>query len=173
MCTARSQTAGGGDRLLGSYIDNRHLSGEPVTQRVEAQVDFDWVMNAPPGLSDPDEFSARWTGELQSQYTEPNTFYVDSDDGARVWLNEHLIIDNWMDGPCPEAGETVNLAAGQRYLLRYTSVRNGPAQHLLSTAGGHAMKVAWAARFEVPHPARGFAPGVFDAQGIGNIPTVK
>jgi mRNA interferase MazF len=28
-------------------------------------------------------------------------------------------------------------------------------------------------RFEVPHDAKGFEAGVFDAQGIGSIPTVK
>lgn len=28
-------------------------------------------------------------------------------------------------------------------------------------------------RFEVPHQARTFEPGVFDAQGLGSIPTVK
>jgi mRNA-degrading endonuclease toxin of MazEF toxin-antitoxin module len=28
-------------------------------------------------------------------------------------------------------------------------------------------------RFEVPHQAHGFEPGVFDAQGIGTIPVVK
>jgi mRNA interferase MazF len=28
-------------------------------------------------------------------------------------------------------------------------------------------------RFEVPHEARGFEPGAFDAQGISGIPSVK
>lgn len=28
-------------------------------------------------------------------------------------------------------------------------------------------------RFEVPHAARGFDPGGFDAQGIGGVPTVQ
>jgi mRNA interferase MazF len=28
-------------------------------------------------------------------------------------------------------------------------------------------------RFEVPHHARGFEPGAFDAQGIGGVPAVK
>ncbi len=28
-------------------------------------------------------------------------------------------------------------------------------------------------RFEVPHQARGFDPGVFDAQSIGTMPTAK
>jgi mRNA-degrading endonuclease toxin of MazEF toxin-antitoxin module len=28
-------------------------------------------------------------------------------------------------------------------------------------------------RFEVPHQARGFEPGAFDAQGLGGVPTTK
>jgi mRNA-degrading endonuclease toxin of MazEF toxin-antitoxin module len=28
-------------------------------------------------------------------------------------------------------------------------------------------------RFEVPHPARGFDPGAFDAQGVGGVPVTK
>ena len=123
-CAARSQTVGGGDGLLGSYFDNRHLSGAPVVQRAEAQVDFDWGLGAPPGLTHPDEFSARWTGELQAQYSEPYTIYVDSDDGNRVWLNEQLIIDSWVDRPAPEGSVTVNLVAGQKYLLRVEYYEN-------------------------------------------------
>ena len=119
-----SQTVGNGDGLSGSYFDNRHLSETPVAQRVEAQVDFDWGLGAPPGLSHPDEFSARWTGELQAQHSEPYTIYVDSDDGSRVWLNEQLIIDNWVDAPAPEASATVNLVAGQKYLLRVEYYQN-------------------------------------------------
>jgi hypothetical protein len=119
-----SQTAGSGDGLLGSYFDNRHLSGSPVTQRVEAQVNFDWGLGAPAGIAYPDEFGARWTGELQAQYSEPYTIYVDSDDGNRVWLNEKLIIDSWVDRPAPEASATVNLVAGQRYLLRVEYYEN-------------------------------------------------
>jgi mRNA interferase MazF len=28
-------------------------------------------------------------------------------------------------------------------------------------------------RFEIPHPARGFEPGAFDAQGLGSVPVTK
>lgn len=28
-------------------------------------------------------------------------------------------------------------------------------------------------RFEVPHPAHGFDPGAFDAQGLGGVPVTK
>lgn len=119
-----SQPVGNGDGLLGSYFDNRHLSGAPVTNRVEAQVDFDWGLGAPAGITNADEFGARWTGELQAQYTEPYTLAVETDDGARVWLNEQLIIDDWVDAPHPDATVTVNLTAGQKYLLRIEYYEN-------------------------------------------------
>ena len=57
-CNGRSQQVGNGDGLLGCYFDNRHLYGTPVTNRVEAQVNFDWGLGAPAGLTYPDEFSA-------------------------------------------------------------------------------------------------------------------
>ena len=41
-----------------------------------------------------------------------------------MWLNEQLIIDNWVDRPAPEASATVNLVAGQRYLLRVEFYEN-------------------------------------------------
>ncbi len=123
-CPGRSQEVGKGDGLLGSYFDNRLLSGTPVTNRVEAQVDFDWGLGAPAGLTNADEFSARWTGELEAQYTEPYTLSVETDDGARVWLNEQLIIDNWVDAPTPEVTAPVNFVAGQRYLLRIEYYEN-------------------------------------------------
>jgi len=63
-CHGWCQQVGSGDGLMGSYFDNRFLSGDPVTERVEGQVDFDWGVGAPPGLTNADEFSARWTGEL-------------------------------------------------------------------------------------------------------------
>ena len=114
-CTARLQTVGGGDGLQASYFDNRHLSGTSVLQWVEAQMDFDWGLGAPPGLTQPDEFGARCTGELQVQYSEPYTIYVDSDDGNRVWLDDQLIVDQCMVGR-REPSATVNLTAVQRYL---------------------------------------------------------
>jgi PA14 domain/Bacterial TSP3 repeat len=124
ICQGRSQTVGNGDGLLGSYFDNRDLSGAPVAERVEAQVDFDWGLRAPAGIAYFNEFSVRWTGELQAQYSEAYTLFVDSVDGTRVWLNEQLIIDDWRDRPAAEASATVNLVAGQRYLLRVEYCEN-------------------------------------------------
>ena len=131
---------GSGDGLWGNYYDNRHLSGTAVTNRVDAQLDFNfWDMTHVGVTNDATytnrclqvlgiprnrEFGARWTGEVQAQFTEPYTFYVMSDDGVRVWLNEQLIVDDWHCQPAKETLATVNLVAGQRYLLRVEYFQN-------------------------------------------------
>ncbi len=55
---------------------------------------------------------------LVSIYAEPYTISVETDDGARVWLNDQLIIDDRVDAPISETTATMNFVAGQNYLLR-------------------------------------------------------
>src|SRR5580693_2758647 len=69
------------------------------------------------GMPRSDQFSIRWMGEVQAQFTEPYTIYARSHDGIRVWLNEQLIIDDWAYS-ATEKKAVVNLTAGQKYLLR-------------------------------------------------------
>ena len=84
---------GTGDGLKGDYFANMNLSSAPVLSQVDPVVLFDWGEHAPTGLPSPDYFSIRWTGEIQAKYTEPCTFYLYTDDGVRVWLNDQLIIN--------------------------------------------------------------------------------
>jgi hypothetical protein len=136
---------GTGDGLLGSYYANRHLYGTPVTNRVDARVDFSFsyllrdggpVTNqldyqnkccALLGMPKAQEYSICWAGEIQAQFTEPYTLYTESDDGMRVWLNENLIINDWAGHTArisQESSATVNLVAGQRYLIRVEYYKN-------------------------------------------------
>ncbi len=39
------------------------------------------------GLIDPETFSARWTGQVQPQFSEEYTFIVNADDGCALWIN--------------------------------------------------------------------------------------
>jgi len=107
---------GTGDGLMGRYYSNTNFAGTPAASRVDPLVNFHWRRGAPTAEMDDDFFSVAWTGEIQAQFTEPYTLYAQSDDGARVWLDDRLIINNWVDG-ISEADATVNLTAGQRYLV--------------------------------------------------------
>jgi hypothetical protein len=43
-----------------------------------------------------DYFAVRWTGQVQPVYSDIYTFYVSVDDGARLWVNGQLLIDEWV-----------------------------------------------------------------------------
>jgi hypothetical protein len=60
-------------------------------------VDFNWGTGSPDPSIAADNFSARWTGQVQPVSTQAYTFYTVSDDGVRLWVNNQLVIDNWTD----------------------------------------------------------------------------
>ena len=72
---------------------------EVTFERIDPQIDFDWVRNSPvPELSE-DDFRVTWTGFLEPRYTETYTFDAEADDGLRLWIRDDLILDSWGDGP--------------------------------------------------------------------------
>src|SRR5204863_476606 len=77
----------------------------------------------------PDLFTARWTGSIQPQFTETYTFYVTSDDGARLflWVNgqKTTAIDSWINQAATEHSGTLPLLAGQRYNIEMDYFENG------------------------------------------------
>jgi uncharacterized protein (DUF1800 family) len=49
-----------------------------------------WGSGSPDPSMGKDTFSARWTGQVQPQYSEDYTFVVQADDGVSLWLNGQL-----------------------------------------------------------------------------------
>jgi hypothetical protein len=83
----------------GEYYNNKNLSGSPVLIRDDAAINFDWNNGSPlPGLVSTDNFSVRWTRNL-NMTSGRYQFTVATDDGVRLWVNNALIIDNWKDQP--------------------------------------------------------------------------
>jgi hypothetical protein len=85
-----------GTGLTGQYYDNADLTTLMLT-RTDATVDFDFGTGSPATGIGTNTFSARWTGCLRPAVTADYTFYVTSNDGARLWVNNCLVIDNWTD----------------------------------------------------------------------------
>lgn len=111
-----------GRGLLGEYFDDVELA-EPVLTRVDPQIEFLWGGQAPAPEIDGDTFSARWTGTVIPRYSEEYTFYVDADDGARLWVDGELLIDDWEGSP-GETSASITLEAGQHYDLRLEYFEN-------------------------------------------------
>ena len=69
-------------------------------------------------------FSIRWTGQIEGQYDETYTFYTNSDDGVRLWINGDVVIDNWTDHSATANNGTYVLKAGQKYDIKMTYYNN-------------------------------------------------
>jgi hypothetical protein len=124
---------GAGTGVLGEYYDNSDLTNWKVT-RVDPTVNFDWGTGSPDASIGADTFSARWTGRLQADYSETYTFYTNSDDGVRLWINNVLLIDNWTDHAPAENSATMALTAGQSYSIKMEYYEN---------SGGAVAQLLW------------------------------
>ena len=104
-----------GPGLLGEYFAGMTPgAAAPLLTRTDAGINFDWGSGSPgPGVP-ADYFSARWTGFVTAAYSETYTFFVPSDNGVRVWINNQLLLDKW--APLDISGWhsfTMPLTAGQ------------------------------------------------------------
>src|SRR6185436_8901239 len=119
--------------LLAQYYDNMDLTNLKIS-RTDPTVDFDWASGSPDPTIAADSFSIRWSGQVQPQFSETYTFYTTSDDGVRLWVNNVLLIDKWIDQGPTEWSGTIALTAGQRYDLRMEYYENG---------GGATARLSW------------------------------
>lgn len=96
----------------GEYFGNMTLSGSPALVRNDAQINFDWGAGSPsPGTIAADQFSARWTRTVNFSPGRYR-FVVRVDDGARLWVNNRLLIDAWRDQPATTYTGEIDLPAG-------------------------------------------------------------
>jgi hypothetical protein len=80
----------------GEYFNNNSLSGSPGLVRDDVQINFTWGNGSPaPGVINTDNFSARWTRTVNIPAGNYR-FTVTADDGVRLWVNGHLLIDAWV-----------------------------------------------------------------------------
>lgn len=72
--------------------------GKPVCTRSERAVERDYDLGRPARKAPRDNFSARWEGVLIAPSTAKYSFYLQSDDGSRLFIDDKLVIDYWEDG---------------------------------------------------------------------------
>ncbi len=119
--------AGQGNGLTASYWNfdvvgsgNAFPSGPATHVRQDAPVDFNWATSSPvPGIVNADLFAVRWDGFVEAPSTGDYTFWTQSDDGVRLWVNGNLVVNNWtLHGAAWDSAAPVTLQAGQRYAIR-------------------------------------------------------
>lgn len=147
-------TSGTGTGLKGEYFGNANLGSPVVLTRVDSTVNFNWGNGAPTTGVPKDNFSARWSGQVEAPVSGQYTFYTVSDAGIRVWINGQLVVDDWIAHSSRErAGVPITLTAGQRYSLRvdfYETTKSAVARLLWSYPGQSKVTVPQTRLYPAP-----------------------
>ncbi|MES2731249.1 MAG: family 43 glycosylhydrolase [Bacteroidota bacterium] len=109
--------AGKGKGLKATYYNGQNFES-PVLERIDSTISLDWQGNSPSKDIHPDHFSARWEGLIESKFTEEYTFSIVSDNGRRLWIDNKLIVDKWLDDFNKEYNGSISLQAGKKYSIR-------------------------------------------------------
>lgn len=143
-----------------AIADVEALSGQPVARMPVFKVEYyngnfdtlkktsvtplvDFDLNTERGTASPDasagvsetNYAIRWSGKLAPPASGVYTFYVDSDNVARVWVNEVLVLNKTAAGRATLDGH-IELKAGRGYPIRIEYVHGfGPSNMHVSWAG--------------------------------------
>ena len=120
---SKVNTPSNGNGLKAEYYDNKDFTNLKQT-RTDPTVNFNWGRSSPDPSIGADTFSARWTGQVQSKYSETYNFYTTADDGVRLWVNDQLLIDKFVDQSATEYSGAIALVAGQKYDIKLEYYEN-------------------------------------------------
>ena len=138
------QESNGQKGLKGEYFNNMQLQGEPVLTRIDTLIDFNFGGKAPaPGLPE-DQFSIRWTGKIIPPESRAYILGTRTDDGARLFLDGKLIIEDWTEhGEKPNTVK-IDLEAGKEYDVVFEHYDNslGAVARLTWDLGEHDFDAA-------------------------------
>lgn len=95
----------------GEYFTNPNLNGQPALVRNDRAIDFDWGWGSPTPQIPNDNFSVRWTRDVQLD-AGTYRFHARMDDGMRVFVDNNLIIDAWQVGGVREVTRDLYLGWG-------------------------------------------------------------
>jgi hypothetical protein len=129
--TSSSCPSAGTNAFTGCYYNDQTLSNLVLT-RTDPAINFDWGAGSPDPSIPNDHFSARWQGNF-SFNPATYTFSATADDGVRVWVDNTLVIDKWLDQPATTYTASLPLGGGT-HLVKVEYYENG---------GNAVAKVSW------------------------------
>jgi hypothetical protein len=113
----RFTTFRSGSGVRGQYYNDMTLTNLVLT-RLDPGINFNWRAAAPDPVVNANNFSVRWTGDVEAEFTETYTFYTCTDNGGvRLWVNDQQLVNRWVDQSYIEWSGTINLTAGQKYSI--------------------------------------------------------
>ena len=120
--------------LKGEYFADKELK-DLKTTRIDPTLDFEWA-NDPPAEDVPgNDFSVRWTGQVQPRFSETYTFILGARTGRRMWVKGQMLVDKWTVEEQPGSRErgrrpvedsgTITLETGRKYDIKVEMCKSG------------------------------------------------
>ena len=95
----------------GEYFNNPGLRGGPTFVRQDEAIDFYWGFESPDSRIPENGFSVRWTNDLQ--FTPGRyKFSMTIDDGARLYVGDRLLINEWRSEPGRSVSAEITIREG-------------------------------------------------------------
>ncbi len=152
----------------GEYYNNQSLSGSPALTRDDANINFNWGNGSPDPSIPVDHFSVRWTRTVTLS-TGTWRFTTTTDDGVRLWVDNNLVLDRWVDQSLTAYAVDVSLSAGAHAIRMEYYENTGAAVAMLSYALVNPYPVPPTQPPSLPTPIPQPVPGVWRGQYFNNM----
>ena len=120
--------------IKAEYYNNKELSGEPAKTLIDKQINYEWQDNAPMEGINKDNFSVRWTTTLKAPKNGNYVLDIISDDGARLYIDDKLVINDWNDHAAQNSSTTINFKNNETHKIVLEYYENG---------GDATIKLGW------------------------------
>ena len=130
-----NKTVAGGTGLIPSYwTDQTAFAGLPDVVMPGSAINFNWDTASPNSKINRNQFSARFEGFVQAQFSETYTFSIKGDDGVRVYVNGIKVAEGWVGQGMTEYSGSIALQAGNLYPITVEYFQN---------TGGAGLELRW------------------------------
>jgi beta-glucosidase len=109
--------------LKAEFFNNLELKGEPVLTRTDEMINF-WWNDKPAEEINADVFSARWMGEVKAPKSGEYFFDITTDDGARFYFEDKILLNDWNDHAAKTNTVKVNMQQGKSYKIKLEYYEN-------------------------------------------------
>jgi hypothetical protein len=131
-------TSGFLTNCTGEYFNNISLAGTPAFVRIDPTLNFVWPDGTSPGAGlGANNYSVRWTCQVNVAAAGGYSFSVVTDDGMNVWVDGNLVIGASYDQPPTSYSNSIYLNVGTHTVLvqYYNHTGGGTAQVSSSVIG--------------------------------------
>ena len=131
---------GNGIGVTGDFFNGMNFDTLKITH-IDRQINSNFGNYSPHVWIGNNQFSIRWTGFIQPEYSDVYTFIANTDNGRRLWINDSLIINKWDDTYNVDYFGTIYLEAGKKYPFKMEYYENtGGANARLDWQCSHQLR---------------------------------